>query len=86
MNENILDDVASRSAMLDLDIKAVMAATGYSEKEVIMGFIVHLEKRLSMKGNIKTEYMYLLDFCKYLKDTGTSVNESDINDYFETRS
>jgi hypothetical protein len=53
-DENIIEQVASRGHMLDLDIKAVMASTGFTEEAVIIGFIDYLQKRLAydQKRNI----------------------------------
>ena len=35
------------------------------------------------EGEIEKEAIY--KFCKYLRDTGTEINETDIDDYYETK-
>jgi len=35
------------------------------------------------EGEVEKEAIY--KFCKYLRDTGTEINETDIDDYYETK-
>ena len=72
--------------MLDLDIGAICAATGFDEPTVIKGLILYLKRRLGRsEGKIKTDYALLVEFCEYLNSTGSCLSSLDVDDFLDVK-